>query len=463
MASRDSAVKRAGDYFASEGFVRDLSNLVSYRTESQEDGRDKDLRAYLADAMEPALQALGFQCETFENPDPSGGPFLLGVRHEGNTLPTILIYGHGDVIRGQDGLWDDGLSPFTLTARGERYYGRGTADNKGQHWINLSALRCVLEERGSLGFNCKVIIETGEEIGSPGLAALFSRHPDAFAADALIASDGPRLSAKRPTLFTGSRGAINFDLTVNYRDGAHHSGNFGGLLKDPGIVLSHAIASIADARGRIQVPEWRPDSLTPAVRALLAECDPGESASDPAIDADWGEADQSPAERVFGWNSFAVLAFKTGLPESPVNAIQGHAKAHCQLRYVVGTDPEDIIPALRRHLDRNGFGDVTVTPQDRGFFKATRLDPDNPWFRWAAESLERTTGARPAMLPNLGGSLPNDTFSEILGLPTIWVPHSYPGCSQHAPNEHLLAPVAEEGLRIMAGLFWDLGERSRRG
>jgi hypothetical protein len=38
---------------------------------------------------------------------------------------------------------------------------------------------------------------------------------------------------------------------------------------------------------------------------------------------------------------------------------------------------------------------------------------------------------------------------------TIWLPHSYAGCSQHAPNEHLLAPSAREGLGIMAGLFWD--------
>jgi hypothetical protein len=50
-------------------------------------------------------------------------------------------------------------------------------------------------------------------------------------------------------------------------------------------------------------------------------------------------------------------------------------------------------------------------------------------------------------------------FAELLGLPTLWVPHSYPACAQHAPNEHLLAPVAREGLRIMAGLYWDLGER----
>jgi hypothetical protein len=77
--------------------------------------------------------------------------------------------------------------------------------------------------------------------------------------------------------------------------------------------------------------------------------------------------------------------------------------------------------------------------------------------RWASASIAATTGAAPAVLPNLGGSLPNDCFSDVLGLPTIWVPHSYPACRQHAPDEHLLADVARDGLRIMTGLFWDLG------
>ena len=63
---------------------------------------------------------------------------------------------------------------------------------------------------------------------------------------------------------------------------------------------------------------------------------------------------------------------------------------------------------------------------------------------------------------HLGGSIPNDAFSDILGMPTIWVPHSYPSCSQHAPNEHLLGSVAREALQIMAGLFYDLGQDGPR-
>ena len=81
----------------------------------------------------------------------------------------------------------------------------------------------------------------------------------------------------------------------------------------------------------------------------------------------------------------------------------------------------------------------------------------------AVAQLYRAEGRAPLVkvnliLPNLGGSLPNDIFAVDLGLPTVWVPHSYAGCSQHAPNEHLLAPVARQALAIMSGIYWDLGE-----
>ncbi len=150
---------------------------------------------------------------------------------------------------------------------------------------------------------------------------------------------------------------------------------------------------------------------------------------------------------------------KSGAPEAPVNAIAGSASAHCQLRFVVGTEVEEILPALRNHLDANGFSNVEIKPADDVFFKATRLDPDHPWVKFAKESIAKTSGKTPHLLPNLAGSLPNDTFSEILGLPTVWVPHSYGGCSQHAPDEHILKSISRDGLRNMAGLFWDIAEK----
>lgn len=458
--SRQGSIDRVTHYFDNGAFLHDLSRRVAIPSESQNPDRHPELMRYLRDEIQPTLDAMGYQCQVLENPS-RGGPFLFAERFEDAALTTVLTYGHGDVIRGQDAQWRQGLSPWTITVEGERVYGRGTADNKGQHSINLAALKAVIDEEGRLGFNSKLLIEMGEETGSPGLATLFRQRRELFCADVLIASDGPRLQAERPTIFTGSRGALNFTLKLALRQGAHHSGNWGGLLADPGIILAHAIASICDARGQIQLPEWRPTSLTNSVRQALADLVVDGGVDGPRIDTDWGEATLTPAERVFGWNNFAVLAFKTGNPENPVNAIPPTATAHCQLRYVVGTDSADILPALRRHLDQHDFTQVDVEPAREESFTATRLDPEHPWVQRVAASLERTTGKKPAILPNLGGSLPNDTFADILGLPTVWIPHSYPSCSQHAPNEHLLLPVAREGLQIMAGLFWDIGQGSK--
>ena len=456
--TRDGAIERARGRFDARDFHVELARLVAFETESQEPaGRAWSLH-YLEEAMRPRLEALGLACEIVENPDPRGGPLLLAERREGDELPTVLTYGHGDTVRGQADRWREGLHPWRLTEEGDRLHGRGTADNKAQHLINLLALDAVLAERGHLGFNLRAVIETSEEVGSVGLPEVFTAHRGRLSADVLIASDGPRLQPEVPTIFMGSRGGTSFDLVVARREGAHHSGNWGGLLADPATILAHALACIVDRRGQIRVPEWRPDSLTEAVRAALADL-PVTGGAGPAVDEDWGEAGLTPAERAFGWNSFAVLAMTPGVPEAPVNAIAGRARATCQLRYVVGTDPEDIVPALRRHLDAHGFEEVRIEPHDRGFFRATRLDPDHPWARFVGDSIRRTSGRAPHVLPNLAGSLPNDSFTDILGVPTIWVPHSYRGCSQHAPDEHVLAPLCRDALGLMAGVFWDVGER----
>jgi acetylornithine deacetylase/succinyl-diaminopimelate desuccinylase-like protein len=456
--TRAAAIAAAEAYFDEGRFAADLARRVAIPTESQVEERAPVLGAYLADEIAPSLERLGFASEIFDNPV-RGGPILIAERREPGAATTVFGYGHGDVIRGLEPQWRDGLSPWTLEQRGDRLYGRGTADNKGQHSINIAALECVLQTRGRLGFNAVLLIETGEEIGSPGLREICRAQKDRLAADVLIASDGPRLAPERPTIFLGARGVMNFDLVVDLREGGHHSGNWGGLLANPGIILAHALASITSDKGAIRIKEWKPSHMPNSVRMALADCtvDGGDDA--PEIDPDWGEPGLTPSEKVFGWCSFEVLAFITGNPDNPVNAIPPGAVATCQIRFVVGVDPEEFMPALRRHLDAHGFPTVKVEPWKKAYFAATRLDPDHDWVRWAAASIAQTTGKRPAILPNLGGSLPNDIFAHDLGLPTIWVPHSYAACSQHAPNEHMLAPVAREALAVMTGIYWDLGEK----
>jgi acetylornithine deacetylase/succinyl-diaminopimelate desuccinylase-like protein len=455
--TREAAIAQAHAHFDSGAFRETLARRVAIPTESQNSERAADLARYLDEDMRPAFAALGLRCEMLRH-EAARAPFMIAERIEDPSLPTVLIYGHGDVVRGQEDAWREGLSPWTLVAGNDRWYGRGTADNKGQHSINLAAMGAVLAARGRLGFNVKWLMEMGEETGSPGLRAFCERHRARLTADVLIASDGPRLQEDRPTIFLGSRGAFPIDFTIQAREAAHHSGNWGGLLASPAIQLVHALATIAGPSGQIRIPEWTPADIPDSVRRALADCDVSPGPGEPEIDPGWGEPGLSAAERLFAWCAFEILAMSAGNPAQPVNAIPARAWARGQLRYVVGVDPQLILSALRRHLDRHGFGFVKVESPVAEASPATRLDPDHPWVRFVARSIEASTGLAPHVLPNIGGTLPNDVFADTLGLPTIWIPHSYRGCAQHAPNEHLPVALARQALGLMAGLYWDLGE-----
>lgn len=457
IETRDAAIAAAVESYDSGSFLAELDRRVGYRTESQEASQAGNLHAYLLEVIAPALHRMGFETKLVQNPDGVDAPILLGARHEGDDLPTVVTYGHGDVVRGYDEQWNAGLQPWKIVVDGDRWYGRGIADNKGQHTVNLTALEAVLAaRRGKLGFNVKVIFETGEEIDSPGLDRVCASEKAFLKGDLFLASDGPRVSAERPTIFLGSRGEMNFDLELAFRDGGHHSGNWGGALRNPAVVLAHAISTLVDRDGRILVEGLRPPPLSDAVRNALSDIELGRDANAPAVDPTWGEPGLTPAERVLGWNALEVLAFKSGTPDAPVNAIPSGARAHCQLRFVVGTDWQNAQAHLDGHFERHGFNLVKTTVKPA--VTATRLDLDDPWVGWALASIQHTTGKKPALLPNLGGTVPNAIFAETLGLPTVWVPHSYPACSQHAPNEHFLGSLAREALAVMAGLWWDLGD-----
>ncbi len=462
--ARDAAIAGALGRMHSGAFRDLLAALVAIPSTSQEAEHAPDVARYLEGAIGPWLKRLGFTVAIHANPIPGMGPILLAQRIESPDLPTVLTYGHGDTVRGLDEQWDEGLSPWRLTEAGERWYGRGTADNKGQHALNLTALEAILAARGgTLGFNIKILLETCEEQGSQGLREFVAAHAGELAADVLLASDGPRVASNIPTIATGSRGVFDFELALSLRAGGVHSGNWGGITTDPAIVLAHAIATLADRHGRILVPGFLPpQGLPEGVRAALAGCELANEGDAARIDPDWGEPGLTPAEKLYGWTSFIVLALHAGRPENPVNAVPPKARAWCQLRYTVDADPARFVPALRAHLDAGGFAGVAIENAGIGM-AASRTDPIHPWVRFAAASMEKTLGRRVQVVPNAAGGLPGDVFIDHLGVPLVWIPHSYNGCKQHGPNEHLLAGPAREGLAAFAGLWWDLGELSRRG
>ncbi|MFM9442972.1 M20/M25/M40 family metallo-hydrolase [Streptomyces acidiscabies] len=442
-------IARAAEEFVDSGaFFAELATMVAYPTESALPEGRLALEAYLGEILTPALADLGCTVTRHENPSPAAGPFLVGRRTEDPALPTVLCYGHADVVEGMAGRWSEDRDPWTLTADGDRWYGRGAADNKGQHLVNLAALRLLLAEQGRLGFNVTFLFDPGEEIGSPGLAEFAAANRESLAADVLLASDGPRLDETTPTLFLGARGAVQLLLDADLRPGSHHSGNRGGVLRNPATTLAGAIATLVDGHGRILVPELLPPPVGPEVREALAGVE---------VDADphWGEPGLTPAERLYAWNTLEVIAFSSGDAEHPVNAIPGRARAVLQLRHVVGTETEGAAAAVAAHLASHGYEMIDVSTL--GAYPASRTPLDDPWVRWARPVLDRAAGRPVAVLPNIGGGLPNAVFTDVLGLSTLWLPHSYPGCRQHATDEHLPRDIAREGLVLTVGLLHALG------
>jgi len=449
---RSSAVDLAQNMARDNAFRDALADLITFPTDASDP--DAPLRKYLSHVSQ-GFEAMGFKSNGFLA---DKHPFLLVSRVEDPDRPTVLGYAHGDTVPGMAGEWAENRNPWHLTEDPEsgRWYGRGIADNKGQMLVNMTAMQAVIAARGSLGFNAHIIIEMGEEVGSPGLRKLCKRLKTEVNADILVASDGPRVAVDQPTLFLGARGAATFRLHLKHRDAGRHSGNFGGALANPALELAHALSTLSSRNGALQIEGWRPEAVPEASREALKGLTPAGG----EVDDTWGEPGLTPAERIHAWNSAEILAFTAGNPDAPVNAIPPEATAFVQLRFVPGIEVNDLEENLRKHLTQNGFEKIEVSAEGP-HFNASATPVNHPAARFATASLKRTIGKPPVVLPSLGGSLPNDIFTDTLGLPAIWVPHSYPGCSQHAPNEHLPAEIFPDATGVMAGLYWDLGEVDR--
>src|SRR5260221_6614301 len=150
--TRADAIARARQQLHSGAFLAELDRRVAYETDSQNSERRDCLRGYLVDEMEPAFSQLDFSTRLIESPTGTN-PYLLAEYRENASAPTVLMYGHGDVVDGMIGEWRDNLGPWRTTAGCNRVYRRRAAGSKGEHSMNLSPLCAVRGARGGrLGF-----------------------------------------------------------------------------------------------------------------------------------------------------------------------------------------------------------------------------------------------------------------------------------------------------------------------
>ena len=153
--------------------------------------------------------------------------------------------------------------------------------------------------------------------------------------------------------------------------------------------LSNALASLVDKHGRIRCRTLVPGAIPESVREAIRDLGIDQHSLGRPLDMQWGEPGLTLGERLFGWNTLESLAFTAGNPSKPVNAIPPSAIAHCQLLFVVGTDWQHLESLLHQHLDSEGFEQVNIVI-DR-CTPASRLDPDNPWVRFAKQSIADAT------------------------------------------------------------------------
>ena len=200
----------------------------------------------------------------------------------------------------------------------------------------------MLAERGRLGFNAKVFVETGEEVRArPACASCCERDRDACAADVFIALDGPRQTTFMPEMTLGARGGVAFDLVVDCARASTIPAIGAACWTTPASCWRmrwppssrRAAGSWWRAGCRRQIPP----AVKAAIDALVFEDIPGL----PEGSADWGEPGMTKAERIFGWTSVIVLAAVCGHPDAPTNAVQGEARARLQVRHTRGRAGRD--------------------------------------------------------------------------------------------------------------------------
>jgi acetylornithine deacetylase/succinyl-diaminopimelate desuccinylase-like protein len=409
---------------------------ISTRNEGMEESLSL-LRGVMADA--------GINTRVLET---KGNPAIFGEVGENPDLPTVLFYGHYDVQPPEPlELWES--DPFEPEVRDGRIFGRGVADNKGQHLCHILAIKAWRESVGELPVNVKLLIEGDEETGSPHLADLVEKNKELLTADFVYTSDGGIHASGRPTVCFGARGLLYVEVEMGGANGDAHSGNKGGVLPQPAWKMVELLASLRDEGGNTNFPGFRDDVREPTAdeKAMLREIpfDREGFLEEHGLDAPLFEDGESHHRRLAFEPTFNIAGLSSGYsgPGSKT-IIPAKAVAKIDFRLVPDQTPEKVLEAFTTAVkERNPRAEV----RDLGGVPPSRTDPSSPMSRVVAEAVEKGWGAKPINIPSLGGTLPDYVFTQILGVPSFIVPYANHDERNHAPNENMKVECFRAGVR----------------
>jgi acetylornithine deacetylase/succinyl-diaminopimelate desuccinylase-like protein len=391
----------------------------------------------------------------------AGHPLVLAEWLGAEGAPTVLVYAHYDVQPvGEASAWR--TPPFEPVIRDERMYGRGTSDDKGPMLAALGAVERLLEERGSLPVNVRILLEGEEEIGSPSLEPALLAHRDALQADVAISADGAMWSAEQPSLNVAARGMLAVEVSVRGPSADLHSGRHGGAVLNPLQALAEILATLHRPDGAITVDGFMDDvvDLTGDDRFEIAEMPFDER----AYRAEVG----SP--RLHGQNGYTPLERLTARPTLEISQIEGGgrytvipavARAYLTCRLVPDQDPQRIAAAIARHvLGRCPDGVTASVEEVPGGIPAYAMRRDHPALAAAEEALRAVYPGRRVLRTRAGGTLPAAVLlRRALGLDTLLFSFSSSDEGFHGPNEFFRLSRLREGTDAWARLLDLLAEK----
>jgi len=384
-------------------------------------------------------------------------PVVWGRKHISDDLPTVLFYGHYDVMPA-DPLDEWASPPFEPEVRDGKIFGRGTADDKGQVLMHINAVEATLETSGTLPVNVVFAIEGEEEEGSEGLEKLLDSHRALLAADIAVISDSPFFANDCPSVCYGLRGIATAEIRVEGPSTDLHSGNYGGAIANPAEFLARILNDLKDRDGRITIDGFYDDvlPLSPSEREGFASLPLDEQAfcGDLGAEAPYGEAGYSTLERIWARPSLEVNGLTGGFGgEGSKTIVPAHATAKVSMRLVPNQDPDRILEIFEKHVRAIAPPEVRVSITS-GHGGHPFLAPiDNPHVRSAFEAMERAFEGEVHYIRD-GASIPIvASLSTKLGATCLLLGIDVPEGRIHAPNEMLIVDNFHRGTEMIAHLL----------
>jgi len=377
--------------------------------------------------------------------------------------PTVLCYGHYDV-QPPDPLDEWITPPFEPTERDGNLYGRGTADDKGQVWIQVKALESLMAANGKLPMNVRVILEGDEEVGGEGIAAFVASKPPELKADFSLVSDTEMFAPGLPTLCVGLRGMIYAEIEVHGSMVDLHSGSYGGVAPNPFMALAEILTGLKDKNGHILIPGFYDDIIPPSPEELKAwkslpfdeEHYRKTEIGSPAL---VGEPGYSVMERTWGRPTFEVHGMPGGFTGAGAKTvIPAKALAKVSMRLVPGMTAAKAYEQFKSYVEKIAPAGVTVQVRSLSGGEPSLIRVDDPYIQAATRALHEVWG-KDTVFIRCGGSVPIvGDFERHLGAPGVMMGFGLPDDNIHAPNEKFCLKNFELGIESIIRFMEEAGK-----